>query len=208
MSKSRGFTLIELLVVIFIIATLASLVIINVSNARKSSRDAKRIADLKTIQGALEMYFEKNTGYPKTGDFASAVPNTVTNMRVGCNTGWCGMCSTYNTATQFTINNPTTGWIPSLVPDYLNVLPVDPKPTGATTSLPYGETGCYIYKSNGTDYKVVAKDTMETCGDGTSQATGCTATTNPISFQEMADPNQVSGRYLSIAVYTSGARSW
>lgn len=66
MSKKNGFTLIELLVVLFIISLLASLVIVNVSQARKSSRDAKRVANLKSIQTALEMYYEKYKAYPYT----------------------------------------------------------------------------------------------------------------------------------------------
>lgn len=62
--KLKGFTLIELLVVIVIIGILASLVLINVNENRKSSRDAKRVSDLKSIQTALEMYYEQNTAYP------------------------------------------------------------------------------------------------------------------------------------------------
>ena len=60
----QGFTLIELLVVIGIIVIIASLVIVNVSQARMNGRDAKRISDLKSIQNALEMYYEKNKAYP------------------------------------------------------------------------------------------------------------------------------------------------
>ncbi len=56
MRKVAGFTLIELLVVIAIIGVLSSLFMANYMEIRKKSRDAKRMADLKQIQKALEMY--------------------------------------------------------------------------------------------------------------------------------------------------------
>ena len=52
----KGFTLIELLVVIAIIGILASVVLASLNSARKKSRDARRVADIKQIQLALELY--------------------------------------------------------------------------------------------------------------------------------------------------------
>lgn len=66
MIRRKGFTLIELLVVMFIIGLLASLVVVNVNSSRTTARDAKRVANMKTIQGALEQYNEKNGEYPRT----------------------------------------------------------------------------------------------------------------------------------------------
>lgn len=54
----NGFTLIELLVVIAIIGVLASIVLASLNNARRKSRDARRITDVKQIQLALELYFD------------------------------------------------------------------------------------------------------------------------------------------------------
>ena len=59
-----GFTIIELLVVIGIIVILASLIIVNINQARMSGRDSKRIADVASIQLALEMYRNANGMYP------------------------------------------------------------------------------------------------------------------------------------------------
>lgn len=56
--KNKGFTLIELLVVIAIIAVLASIVLVSLNTARIKGRDARRIADIKSLQVALEMYYD------------------------------------------------------------------------------------------------------------------------------------------------------
>ncbi|MBU6415023.1 type II secretion system GspH family protein [Patescibacteria group bacterium] len=63
----RGFTLIELLVVIAIIGVLASIVLASLNTARRKSRDARRLADIKQTQLALELYFDANSSsYPFT----------------------------------------------------------------------------------------------------------------------------------------------
>lgn len=58
--NARGFTLIELLVVIAIIGILASIVLASLNTARRKSRDARRIADIKQIQLALELFADGN----------------------------------------------------------------------------------------------------------------------------------------------------
>jgi prepilin-type N-terminal cleavage/methylation domain-containing protein len=67
-SSARGFTLIELLVVIAIIGLLSSIVLASLSSARQKSRDARRLADIRQLQTALELYANDNGGtYPGTG---------------------------------------------------------------------------------------------------------------------------------------------
>jgi len=99
----KGFTLIELLVVIFIIGLLASIVVVSVNTARMKSRDARRIADMDSVRGALEMYADANSSYPSTGN------------------GW-GATSVANPSSWI----PTTGF----VPQFLSFLPRDPRNTG------------------------------------------------------------------------------
>ncbi len=64
LKNKKGFTLIELLVVIAIIGILASVVLASLNTARKKSRDARRVADIKQIQLALELYFDATRAYP------------------------------------------------------------------------------------------------------------------------------------------------
>src|SRR5574344_649626 len=76
-NKRKGFTLIELLVVIAIIGILATLAIVSLTTARSSSRDAKRIADLKQLQTALELYYNDYGSYPTAlSDLASTTLST------------------------------------------------------------------------------------------------------------------------------------
>jgi len=62
--KSAAFTLIELLVVIAIIALLAVLVLFSIENIRAKSRDARRVNDIKSIQGGLAMFHNDYQLYP------------------------------------------------------------------------------------------------------------------------------------------------
>lgn len=62
--NKKGFTLIELLVVIAIIGLLSTLAVVALGNARVKARDSKRLADLKQVQTALELYYTDNNSYP------------------------------------------------------------------------------------------------------------------------------------------------
>lgn len=63
-NKVRGFTLIELLVVIAIIGLLSTLAVVALQGARVKSRDAKRVADIKQVQTALELFANAEGAYP------------------------------------------------------------------------------------------------------------------------------------------------
>jgi len=60
----KAFTLIELLVVIAIIGILSSVVVTSLSTARVKSRDSRRVADMKQVQIALELYYDEFGVYP------------------------------------------------------------------------------------------------------------------------------------------------
>ncbi len=163
--KNSGFTLIELLVVIAIIGLLSSIVMASLNTARAKSRDAKRRADLRQVQLALEMYFDSNNNYPVTH-------------------AWWGNCSSFG-------SHPTSGsngWVPNLAPTYIPVLPLDPRYNGSG--------GCYLYYSNGLDYKLLAHHTME--------IVGCPPTPiNDPMYDPLRSPSQ-----CTISIYTPGAVNW
>jgi prepilin-type N-terminal cleavage/methylation domain-containing protein len=89
-SKNRGFTLIELLVVIAIIGILSSVVLASLNSARRKGRDARRIADIKQLQLALELSYDANGTYPAalstatlvTPGYIAAVPTDPTTSAV------------------------------------------------------------------------------------------------------------------------------
>ena len=75
MQKNKsGFTLIELLVVIAIIGLLSTLSVLALNTARARARDSKRVADVKQMQTALEMYFNDNNTYPASSIVVSGGP--------------------------------------------------------------------------------------------------------------------------------------
>lgn len=51
-------------VVIAVIGLLSTLAVVALNSARQKARDSKRVADIKQIQTALELYFADNNSYP------------------------------------------------------------------------------------------------------------------------------------------------
>ena len=98
--KQEGFTLIELLVVIAIIGVLASTVFASLNSARKKARDARRLTDMRTMQIALEFYYDQFGVYPDS-DFAG--------------------CGTWDTPGDGTFITPlvSNGFLPSHILDPL-----------------------------------------------------------------------------------------
>lgn len=97
----------ELLVVISIIGLLSTIAMVSLNNARKKSRDARRISDIRQIRKALEIYKEKMGYYPaQTSD--------------ACCGGWdVGPCGTDETFIQ-----------PLVGEGIMSKVPVDPSYTG------------------------------------------------------------------------------
>jgi prepilin-type N-terminal cleavage/methylation domain-containing protein len=135
-----GFTLIELLVVVAIVGLLATVAVISISNASKKARDTKRKADLRSIQKALDLYYQENGAYPNTSG------------------AWWGTCSGYGSHDISGLN----GYVPGLAPQYIGKLPVDPRGKAVPAACGGNDTvACYLYASTGPDYKLLAYCTPE-----------------------------------------------
>lgn len=71
--NKKAFTLIELLVVVAVIGILTTLAVVSLQNTRKSARDTKRVADIKQLQLALELYVHDNGFYPPNINFGGSL---------------------------------------------------------------------------------------------------------------------------------------
>lgn len=63
-TSRRGFTLIELLVVVAIIGIISSITMTSLSAAKAKARDARRLADLRTLATAIQLFYTDNGTYP------------------------------------------------------------------------------------------------------------------------------------------------
>jgi general secretion pathway protein G len=87
----RGFTLIEMLIVIAIIGILASIVLVGLGPVQRRGRDARRQSDLRGVQNALELYYNKCGHYPGgstcqaagAGDNFASMVTAVTGATIG-----------------------------------------------------------------------------------------------------------------------------
>lgn len=117
LQNRKGFTLIELLVVIAIIGILSTIAVVALGNARAKSRDAKRVADVKQMTSALELYYNDNNLYPTnitpgqplsngTTTYMAVVPSNPTPNNDGASGTQCPANTNYTytgTVTSYTI---------------------------------------------------------------------------------------------------------
>lgn len=182
MRTHTGFTLVELLIAVAIVGILASVLLMSLNGSTAQARDAERQADLRALQSAVELYKLKYGRYP-------AGCRDTTSSWTG---NWSGQAgSGYQCASG-------NQYIVGLAPEFIPVLPTDPKLNPA-----FANSG-YVYTTNpeGTVYKIMALNTVETevvqigigigidphpmsrCGDMGSSFAECAAVpANPTGIQ-------------------------
>jgi len=148
-NKKSGFSLVETLVVISIVGILSIIGMGTYFQVSRDGRNTKRKSDLKELQLALEEFKKVNNNrYPQT---------FITNRS---NDSYWGTCSDFGSHDLTGAN----GYIPGLAPEFVNSLPIDPRDGQDNTendSSCLGETACYVYVSDGIDYKLIANCTPE-----------------------------------------------
>jgi prepilin-type N-terminal cleavage/methylation domain-containing protein len=139
--KQRGFTLIELLVVIAIIGILSSVVLASLNSARSKARDAQRIAGVKEIQKALEMYYNEKGYYP--GGTGSVAYYFIQNTADSNGGPGCGPDNNWASNPQ---HKGTWCLLEDTLTPYLSKLPRDPMGNNNTYYFTYK----YIYSGAST----------------------------------------------------------
>ena len=111
MKREKGFTLIELLVVIAIIGILAVLVLLALSSARASARDAARKSVANSIATANEIYWDRNSAYAASiGESAVGVcANPAADSLVGASLLGCPTQSAWDGSANVTWQSRYTG---------------------------------------------------------------------------------------------------
>ena len=181
--NKTGFTLIELMVVIAIIGILSTILYASFDVAKSQSRDKVRMASLKELQLAIELYKAQNGVYPTRGcegitavtDFVGPGPTP------GGSAGGFASCARY---------------IIGLDPDFIPALPSDPRFEN--------EAGRgFYYRSNGTSYKLLLLNVAESIkvAGYDDDFARCPA------FVSGTCPTPVSIE-TTYSVYSSGAQNW
>ncbi len=187
MNKKRkvGFTLIELLVVIAIIGILATLAVVSLQNARKNARDAKRIADVKQMQTALELYYNDTGVYPLTGEIDSTIATGgLTYMATvpTAPTPADGDCEEGDNTYTYTSANGSTYAIGFCIGSNISGLSAGLKiasPVGVASPPPdacNNETS-FVDSRDGSSYQIVAINNQCWMGENLKYDNGCSSVT-------------------------------
>ena len=138
--KNHGFTLIELLVVIAIIGLVSSTALASLRSARSKARDARRIAAIRQLMTALELYYDKNGRYPFSGGGCGATSP---------NSGWCNSVQSLSGGHWIRDDGAA-----NVLSPFMPVEPTDPLQGGSPNWTPLNG-GTFFYYSSGQWYMIV-----------------------------------------------------
>lgn len=134
--KTTGFTLIELLIGIAILAVLSAIGIVIYSNAQRTSRDARRRADVLAIAKALEV----GRGNANSETYPALTSSMFTSGGVPGDPGSRIYCVTYTTTSAGTLTADPAAWTTNTCPG----------PAGAanwnSAGNSYPPSGAYKYR--------------------------------------------------------------
>lgn len=143
--NKKAFTLIELLVVIAIIGILATVVIASLSSARVKARDARRLADIKTIQTALAMYYMENGSYPVSTNWGGPGPSGNTGWANSSASSWSSLETELGMSLPRDPVNQTGGWAADSG-KYLNYTYGATSSINGINSCPQGQAYVLVYR--------------------------------------------------------------
>lgn len=150
--QKAGFTLIELLVVIAIIGILASVVVASLNTARAKARDAKRVAEMRQIELALEVYYTNFGNYPN-----------------GCAS---------SQGVTWNIGYGSVPWTNILPTAYISKMPDDPLSIiaeyGYYYCSPYKKVGCGFTNTGATNKNYILATRFEGTSSGLNNCGGGT----------------------------------
>jgi prepilin-type N-terminal cleavage/methylation domain-containing protein len=129
-NKNKGFTLIELLVVIAIIGLLSSVVLASVNSAREKAAIAKTLAEMKSLQNAIEMYRNDTGMVPLRNDNNGVLEIEYFNSDN----------LSYGRLENLVFNDENTTLSSTLVPEYISKIP------SATDYGGIGDDGDFNYR--------------------------------------------------------------
>ncbi|MFA5744896.1 MAG: type II secretion system protein [Candidatus Paceibacterota bacterium] len=144
-NSKKGFTLIELLVVIAIIGILSSVVLASLNSARTKANDARRKADIKQLEIALELNYLKHGAYTQPEAMCSDTSY-----------GGLGGCGSAGGTGEWDANSD----LRDLITDgFMSVLPKDPINNSTYKYIyePWNVSQAYTGSPRGQQYDLCAR---------------------------------------------------
>ena len=130
----KGFTLIELLVVIAIIGILSGTVIVSMSGAQDSAKNARIKSGMDQLRSAAEVYRLLNSGYgDNTSNFSTTGDGALIRADIEDDSNGIGSLTVIATATDYCMSTPLNGSAGTICMDNKGKV-------GTATCL--SETGC------------------------------------------------------------------